>query len=121
MSLIGSSYLNVYLNEEEVKYIGPLISFAFNEDLHLDLDPGQSITIHIAVNKYYDLSAPGHYMVSVSERSVPNDEPMLETFLSLPVIEEGKKGFSIWNKIAFWQKPRSAGFAKSNTIVLDLS
>jgi len=122
--VIAYNFLAVYLNGKEIPYEGPLSIFAPNEeDPTINLDPGQSLTKHIEIGRYYDLSAYGTYTI----RMKPVDNHLLDgEFMTLegqiaPVTAlEGKRGgLCLWNILEFEKKRRLyAKLGFSNTIIL---
>jgi len=114
--LKSGDFLDVRLEGRKIDSHGAIRCFGDVESINLD--SGQSVTVHLVVDDSYHISAPGEYAISVDESELFQDYAILEAHLGPPIIPEGKKGFSIWNKIAIWQKPRRAGLAPSNTIFI---
>lgn len=117
---ISGDFLNIFQNGERLPYEG--MNTLLPADLEgIYLDSGESFTINFVADPYYNLESGGFYAISLSESPFFESlktHVILETHLGVATGQQGKKGFSLWNKLFWWKKPRTAKLPATNTILI---
>ena len=99
---IGNPFLTLHLEEKEVTYHSAVRYHAPPYD-NIYLYPSQSITVYFILDKYYNISAPGEYKISVHAFYEFSEDIPVETHLG-PATRREEYSFSLWSLWSFWSK-----------------